>query len=351
LCVGPGGVGKTTIAAAVALRAATLGRRTIVVTVDPARRLAQALGLADAKSGEVVPVLRGERGHLDALLLDSARVFDRIVRSCAANDEAARRILESRLYEATARRLGGALEYAATACVQMLHDAGDHEFIVLDTPPTANALDLLAAPRRLEALVTNPVARFAAGSGRLGARAVGFGGRFVLDGLAKIGGGDFLRELGAFVRDFAGVLEEFHRRGMDFGRIVRAPTTGTLLVTTASEFSAREARVFLDTLASQHLAIEGAVLNRVDPAVAEGIAREQLVARAQARLGRALAPDEVEALDRAYVDALRLAERTRSAWTTLREGDPGLRVWACRRRVETPEDQEALAALGDELFH
>ena len=220
LCVGPGGVGKTTTAASIALHAAREGRKVVVVTIDPSRRLGQALGIdtGSGTGGEVVPVLTPARhgAHLDALLLDSASVFDAIVHACAKTPDAARRITSSRMYGAMAQSLGGALEYAAMARVQMLHAAGEHDLIVLDTPPTANALDFLDAPKRIHEVVDNPAAKLVVGTGKVGGKILGLGGAVLMRTLTAIGGGDFLRDLGEFLRDFADVIAEFNRRGGDF---------------------------------------------------------------------------------------------------------------------------------------
>ena len=144
LCMGPGGVGKTTCAAALALAEAARGRRVVVVTIDPSYRLAQALGISS--DGDAAGTLKSVelpegQGALDALLLDSSAVFDAVVRAGATSEAAASAMLENSIYQATSRYLGGALEYAAMARLQMLYEEARHDLIVLDTPPAANALE------------------------------------------------------------------------------------------------------------------------------------------------------------------------------------------------------------------
>lgn len=345
LCVGPGGVGKTTCAAALGLHAAGLGRKVVVVTIDPSRRLAQALGFEANSPGELVPVVREPGIHLDALALDGAKVFDSIVRGNASSPESAERILSSRMYQATARRLSGALEFAAMARVQMLVDAGEHDLIILDTPPTANAIDFLEAPSRVRELINNPGARLIAGTGRLGARILGMGSSMLSKTLERIAGGQFLGDVGAFLREFAEVLEEFHRRGGNFEQLLRSRATGVLLVTTASSFSVREAEEFLSQLAEYGLRIDAVVLNRIDPELPEPPARERLeaVLDAQARA-------EIERIWTAYAGARALGERTRRSIEAINSSRAGLRVFAASRHRDPPDTLPELRRLGREIF-
>lgn len=351
LCVGPGGVGKTTCAAALALTAARdgSGRKVAVVTIDPSRRLAQALGLEDKPTGELVAVLEPGRdgGHLDALILDGASVFDTIVRTCASDRETIDRILASRMYQATARRLSGALEFAAMARVQMLVDAGRHDLIVLDTPPTANAMDFLEAPRRVRELISNPGARLLAGTGRIGSKILGLGGAVFSKTLERMGGGAFIGDLGAFLREFATVLEEFQRRGGDFEQFLRSEATGVLVVTTASTFSVREANAFLDQLADYGLHIDAAVLNRADPPLPAAPEREIFDAAAAARGYEA---QTIERMWAAYAGSVALGERSQRSIAALRDAHPDLRVWPALRRGDPPDSVPELMAFGRAIF-
>lgn len=351
LCVGPGGVGKTTSAAALGLHAAARGRKVAVVTIDPSRRLAQALGLeAGGRTGELVPVRR-DGGHLDALVLDGAKVFDTIVRTCASNPASAERILASRIYRATAQRLSGALEFAAMARVQMLHDAGEHDLIVLDTPPTANALDFLDAPKQVRELIDNPGARMLAGTGRVGAKILGLGGSVLGKTLAAVGGGDFIADLGAFLREFAEVLGEFHRRGGDFERLLRSPATGVLLVTTASPFSVREARAFLDQLAAYGLRIDAVLLNRTDSLVADPPEREQVERAVFAQLGEHEAAQRVaDRIWTTYVGLHELGHRTRRSIAAIAQTRPDVQLWTAPRHIDPPDTLAELEQLGQEIF-
>jgi anion-transporting ArsA/GET3 family ATPase len=345
LCVGPGGVGKTTCAAALGLYAAAQGRRVVVVTIDPSRRLAQALGFETSTPGEIVAVLRNGDLHLDALVLDGAKVFDSIVRGNARNRDTADKILASRMYQATARRLSGALEFAAMARVQMLVDAGDHDLIVLDTPPTANAIDFLQAPSRVRELIDNPGARLLAGTGRIGAKILGVGSSVLSKTFERIAGRQFLGDMGAFLREFADVLGEFHRRGGNFEQLLRSRATGVLLVTTASAFSVREAEEFLRQLADYGLRIDAVVLNRTDPEVPEPVAYERFVAALDAEQRM-----HAKRLWTSYAGAQALGQRTRRSIDAITSSREGLQVWTASRHSDPPDTLPELQQFGLEIF-
>lgn len=346
LCVGPGGVGKTTCAAALGLYAANHGRKVVVVTIDPSRRLAQALGLEHSPTGEVVPVRHGPGQHLDALILDGAKVFDSIVRQNASDPAVAERILSSRMYQATAQRLSGALEFAAMARVQMLFDADEHDLIVLDTPPTANAIDFLDAPKRVRELIDNPGARLLAGSGRIGAKILGLGSSVLSKTLEAVGGGQFIGDLGAFLREFADVLGEFQRRGGDFEKRLRSSDAGVLLVTTASPFSVREAEGFLAQLSDYGLRIDAVVLNRIDPELPEPTSRE----RFDAALASSALADQRDRIWTTYAGGRALGERTRRSIDAITHARAGLRVWTAPRFGDPPDTIPELERLGAEIF-
>lgn len=353
LCVGPGGVGKTTCAAALALTAAEAGRRVCVVTIDPSRRLAQALGLdARAIGGRVVPVLDEPGVVLDALLLDSRRVFDEIVRVCAKDADAANSVLLNPIYQATARRLGGALEYAAMARLQMLHADEHYDLVVLDTPPTANAITFLEAPGRIRELVDNPAAKLLTGATKIGGKILGLGTPVLMNTLERIGGGSFMGDLGAFLRDFASVIAEFHRRAGDVDVLLQSPETGVVLTTSATSFSVREATAFIDTLVERRLHVDGVLLNRYDEPLPPVPDLAPLRAHVAARTGT-----EGAALDRAmarvaetYEHARAQGAGARAARLALERRFGALPVWLAKRRDPPPEDLAALRALGRELF-
>jgi anion-transporting ArsA/GET3 family ATPase len=232
------------------------------------------------------------------------------------------------------------------ARVQQLVDAGVHDLVILDTPPTANAMDFLEAPTRVRELIDNPGARLLAGTGRIGAKILGLGSSVLSKTLETLGGGQFIGDLGAFLREFAGVLEEFHRRGGDFEKLLRSPATGVLLVTTASPFSVREAGDFLDQLADYGLRIDAVVLNRTDPLVPEPPSR----ARFDEALGDLLDDATRERVWTTYAGARALGERTRKSIEAVRGHKSELRVWTAPRHADPPDTLPELRVLGHEVF-
>ncbi len=353
LCMGPGGVGKTTVAAALGLAAARQGLRVAVVTIDPSRRLAQALGLDPQRGhepGSIVPVQVPGGASLDCLMLDTQRVFDELVRIYSRSPEAARRMLGNPIYEATARRLSGALEYAANARVHMLHSEGRYDLIVLDTPPTANALDFIEAPRRLQELVSNPAARFLAGTGRLGLKLMGLGGGMLLKTFEAMGGGSFIAELGVFLKEFGAVLGEFQRRAGDLAALLRSEQTGAVFATAATDFSAREAEGFIDVILEQGLRVDGIVLNRVLPTLSPLPPATVLRPSVAQAVGEDQADQAVQSLSAAYQGARIHSERAHRILLHLRERYPEVCVAVLARRDPPPTTLEQLVEMGEGLL-
>jgi anion-transporting ArsA/GET3 family ATPase len=355
LCVGPGGVGKTTCAAALALGSAQRGRKVLVVTIDPSRRLAQALGFAaeasagmDAGIPQPVPLPPGGTGtgSLDALWLATEQVFAELVRTYAADAAAAEAILRNPIYTAMARNLGGALEYAAMAKLQMLHAARSYDLIVLDTPPTANAIDFLSAPERIHELATNPAARLLTGSGRLGARLLGIGNSLVLRTLSSLAGSSFLTELGAFLRDFSTVLAAFQARAGDFQSLLTSPETGVVLATSASPFSVREALDFLRVLRERGLRVDSVVLNRVLPPFPPAPDADTMRAALAPRLppGHVL-EDSLQRVLATHAGLSAQGQQGAQARAAFASAHPGLPLWLLPQREPPPTSLTDLQEL------
>lgn len=347
LCVGPGGVGKTTCAAALALGAARQGKRVLVVTIDPSRRLAQALGQDRARAGEELPVAlpEGAQGSLHALLLAPDVVFDRIVRAYAETPAAARQITQNPIYRAIAENLGGALEYAAMAQLQILHAERRYDLIVLDTPPTANAIDFLSAPERIHEVVTNPATRIITGGGKLGARLLGVGNGVVLKALGAIGGGEFLAELGAFLRDFSGVLSAFQQRAGDFSTLLTSPETGVVLATSASPLSVREGLDFLRVLHDRGLRVDSVVLNRVLPPFPPPPPAEAVRAALTEQVDPAVLEDMLQRVLGVYAGLRVQGEQSVAAGQALTRAYPRLPLWLLPLRDPAPTSVADLAEL------
>ncbi len=342
LCMGPGGVGKTTVSAALALAAAAAGRRVIVVTIDPSRRLAQALGLdEDVPPGEVVEVATPDGTMLSCLLLDPQSVFDSIVGGYAKNADEATTIRANPIYRATAQHLSGAVEYAAIVRVQMLAESDDHDLVILDTPPTANAVQFLDAPARIRELVGNPAARLLAGTGRIGMKILGLGGGVLLKTLESMGGGGFLGELGEFLRQFGAVLKEFQRRAGDVDALLQSKRAGVVLTTAATEYSMREAEGFLAELSERGLHVDGIVVNRLLP---EAPPRPDDAAPLSDDPAVAAELDELAAV------ANLQGERGTRILAKLRDEHAPTPVCSLPRKDPPPTSLDDLAAMGRELL-
>ncbi len=350
LCVGPGGVGKTTCAAALALGSAQRGRRVLVVTIDPSRRLAQALGFQPGVDGGAelpvaLPAGAAAGGSLHALWLASDHVFAELVEAYAATPAAAAAILRNPIYKAMAENLGGALEYAAMAKLQLLHAARRYDLIVLDTPPTANAIEFLSAPERVHELATNPAARLLTGGTRLGARLLGIGNSLVLRTLSTIAGSNFLTELGAFLRDFSTVLAAFQDRAGDFQSLLTSPDTGVVLATSASPFSVREALDFLAVLQTRGLRVDSVVLNRVLPPFPPPPPTDALRAAIAAQVPEAVREDSLARIAAAYAGLGAQGQQAVQARAALAQRHPNLPLWLLPQREPPPTSLTDLQEL------
>ena len=270
VCVGSGGVGKTTTAAALALEAALRGRKTLVLTIDPAKRLANSLGL-EALGHEIQRVPEdllgnGAGGTLDAMMLDQEKAFNEVVERHASNPEAIERILANPVYQQISRSLTGSQEYAALAKLHDLEKTGDWELIIVDTPPTAHALDFLDAPRKLSEAIDSPAIEwFRKLRGEGGSRwsLVGRSGTYILKKLAKFVGSQFIDDLAVFFTEFNDVLGGFRQRAAETFELLRQPKVGFVLVASPEPMAVREALFFHQRLAESEMPLAGFVINRV----------------------------------------------------------------------------------------
>jgi len=276
VCVGSGGVGKTTTAAALALAAARRGKRTLVLTIDPARRLANSLGLDSLghQVQQVDPTLvhrgsqddKGATGELWAMMLDQKQAFDEIVARHAKDPEAVKRILANPVYAQISSSLSGAQEYAAMAKLHDFDRVGGWDLIVVDTPPTANALDFLDAPNKLSEAIDSPAIEwFRKLQGQGGSRwsFVGKTGAYVLKRLAKFVGSKFIDDLGVFFTEFNDILGGFRQRAEETFALLRQPRVGFVLVASPEPMAVREALAFHDRLATAGMPFVGFVVNKV----------------------------------------------------------------------------------------
>lgn len=274
VCVGCGGVGKTTVAAAIGVEAARRGRRVLVMTIDPARRLADALGVGAlgneprAVDPEVLARLGvPEGGALSAMMLDMKRTFDDLVTRFAESDAARDRILENPIYQHASDALAGSVEYSAMEKVYELCQREDYDLVVVDTPPAQHALDFLEAPERLLEFLDSRLVQLlihpAMAAGRFGFRLFQRGTRRALQLIERISGIGFLEDISEFLLAFEGMSEGFRSRATQVRQLLLGSDSAFILVTGVGSEAAKQSLEFLDRLESFHVPLEGVVANRV----------------------------------------------------------------------------------------
>jgi anion-transporting ArsA/GET3 family ATPase len=269
VCCGSGGVGKTTVSATFALAAARAGRRACVVTVDPARRLADALGVQSLPNTPT-EVAGDWPGQLHALMLDSKGTFDDLVQRYARTTEQAESILSNRLYQNLAGALSGTQEYMAMEKLYELVNSDEFDIVVVDTPPTRNALDLLDAPRRLTRFLENRLFRALLVPTRMSLRAVGMATQALLRTISKVAGAEIVQDAVAFFRAFEGMEEGFRTRASAVHELLADPATAYVLVTSARPDAVSEASFFASKLAERDVAVAALVVNRIAPSFGTG---------------------------------------------------------------------------------
>jgi anion-transporting ArsA/GET3 family ATPase len=306
ICAGSGGVGKTTTSAAVGVAAARRGRRVVVVTIDPAKRLAEALGLGATGLGDAPSRIDGPwAGELWAAMLDTRSTFDAVVTRYA--DEAqAERILANRFYRNMADALSGTQEYMAA---EKLHDlANDPRFdlVVVDTPPSRNAIDFIEAPATLTRFLDHRLYRVLMAPTKRMTRAVGLATSAFVRTVSKVVGTAVVEDAVEFFQAFDGLEQGFRDRAHAVAERFRADTTAFVLVTSPRRDTLEEARWFADRLAIEGIPIRGIVVNRVQPRPTE------LDAGRFVDLATAHAGTDLARLSRVVVDQIEAADLERS---------------------------------------
>ncbi len=277
VCCGAGGVGKTTTAAAFALEAARAGRNACVVTIDPARRLANSLGV-DHLANTATPISGDWPGGLHALMLDPKRTFDDLVHRYAETPEKAEAILGNRIYSNLTSSLSGTQEYMAMEKLHELVEEGGYDLVVVDTPPSRNALDFLEAPRRLNNFLSNRLFRALMLPTRAGLRMIGVAAQALLRTLSKVAGAEIVRDAVTFFQMFDGMEEGFQARADRVDQLLRAPTTAFVLVASPRADSVDEAVHFAGKLTEHGMSTTALVMNRVQPRFASAEVRAELAA-------------------------------------------------------------------------
>ncbi len=357
ICAGAGGVGKTTIAATVALGAALRGLRVAAITIDPAPRLAEALGLERLENEPTrVPIddLRDipglpepcSGGELSAMRLDVRRTLDELVELLLPDDSARRELLDNRIYRQLSNAVAGTQEFAAVAKLYELNQAGGYDLLVLDTPPSRSALDFLDAPDRLTGFLESRALDSLLRSAGFGARLLGGGSATMLRLLGRVTGVDLLDDAAAFLAALGEVKGGFRERAIQVRRLLRDPATAFLLVTVAEPGPVEETIFVARRLHSSHMRLADVVINRVHHDEIAEFDVEALSDAMRGELGAALARRVAENL-RDYHDRV---EQCRMTERRVRHTLGSTRILEVPQLDQDVHDLEGLVSVGRFLF-
>jgi len=353
VCCGSGGVGKTTTAAALAVRAAERGRRVAVLTIDPARRLAQAMGLTelDNTPRRVAGIDESAGGELDAMMLDMKRTFDEVV-ATHADPERAQAILANPFYQSLSSSFAGTQEYMAMEKLGQLKAAGLYDLIVVDTPPTRNALDFLDAPQRLSRFLDGRMIRVLVAPARAGGRAyvkvlsVGIG--MFTSVLAKIVGMQLLRDLSTFVAALETMFGGFRERAEATYELLKRPGTTFIVVAAPERDALREASYFVERLAEESMPLTGLVLNRVHPTRAPGLSGSRSLAVAEMLTDSGASPLTAAVLQ-LHAERIALAAREQQLKARFTSAHPHVPVLEVLAQATDVHDLSGLRKVGASL--
>jgi anion-transporting ArsA/GET3 family ATPase len=270
VCAGSGGVGKTTTSAAIAMGMAARGKKVAVLTIDPAKRLANSLGLPELGNEETLVdpdrfAAHGieMKGELWAMMLDAKRTFDDLVERHAADEEARDRILSNRIYQELSNAMAGSQEYMAMEKLYELHQEARYDLLVLDTPPTRNALDFIDAPERMTRFVEGRSLQFFLRPGRFGVKMLGRSGGMLFSVLKRVTGIDLLQDLSEFFQSFGDMAQGFGERARRVSEVMGEKGTTFVLVTAPEREPIDEAIFFWRRLREARLPFGGVVVNKV----------------------------------------------------------------------------------------
>ncbi|GAA4236457.1 anion-transporting ArsA/GET3 family ATPase [Streptosporangium album] len=348
VCCGSGGVGKTTTAAALGLRAAERGRSAVVLTVDPARRLAQSMGLTELdNTPRPVAGVAGD-GHLHAMMLDMKRTFDEIIEA-HADPERARQILTNPFYQSLSSSFSGTQEYMAMEKLGQLRRSGDWDLIIVDTPPSRSALDFLDAPERLGRFLDGRLIRVLMAPAKAGGRSAfkllnaGFG--FVAGAMTKLLGAHVLKDLQTFVSALDAVFGGFRARAEQTYKLLQAPGTAFVVVAAPERDAMREASYFVERLAEERMPLAGLVVNRVhlSPAAALSAARSTAAAENLESKGE---HELTAAVLRLHAGRMQLAAREHREQEHFASAHPTVPVARVPAMAEDVHDLDGLREVG-----
>ncbi len=350
VCCGSGGVGKTTTAAALALRAAERGRRTVVLTIDPARRLAQSMGLTELdnvpRAVKGVEVTGG--GSLDAMMLDMKRTFDEIVEKHADTGKA-QAIFDNPFYQALSSSFAGTQEYMAMEKLGQLRASGDYDLIVVDTPPTRSALDFLDAPERLTTFLDGRLVKVllapAKASGKAYLKVVTVGFNVFTNAITKIIGASVLQDLSQFVAALETMFGGFRERAQATYDLLKDPGTAFVVVATPERDALREASYFVERLATEQMPLAGLIVNRVHRSAAAGLTAQKSLAAAEE-----LDPTSLTAgVLRLHAERLALSQREARLQERFTSAHPKVPVVEVAAQPGDVHDLDGLRSVGADL--
>lgn len=353
VCCGSGGVGKTTTSAALALRAAERGRKVVVLTIDPARRLAQSMGIEqlDNTPRPVPGVGAEDGGSLDAMMLDMKRTFDEVVES-QASPEKARQILENPFYVALSSSFAGTQEYMAMEKLGQLHrqalEDGSHDLIVVDTPPSRSALDFLDAPERLSSFLDGRFIRLLLAPARGPARLMTAGFSVVTNALTKVLGAQVLRDMQTFVAAFDTLFGGFRQRADQTFALLQADGTAFVVVASPEPDALREAAYFVDRLTDDEMPLAGLVVNRVSPAARTDLSAEAAITAAE-RLRSGDSSSLTAGLLQLHADRVRIVEREQHLCERFAASHPQVPTAFVPALAEDVHDLDGLRTIGEGL--
>ncbi|WP_440902221.1 ArsA family ATPase [Actinosynnema sp.] len=353
VCCGSGGVGKTTTAAALALRAAERGRRAVVLTIDPARRLAQSLGLRELDNSPRPVVVEGFEpdGELHAMMLDMRRTFDDMVLAHAGR-ERAQQILANPFYQTISTSFSGTQEYMAMEKLGQLVARDEWDLVVVDTPPSRSALDFLDAPQRLSTVLDGKLIKMLSAPARAGGRGimkiVGTGFTLFTKAVSTIVGGQLLQDASTFVQAFDSMFGGFRQRAQATYELLRSPGTEFLVVAAAEPDALREASYFVERLSAEEMPLAGLVANRTHPVLA-GLAPAGAEAAADRLEERAGGPSLASAVLRVHSDRVAVADREKRLLARFTRAHPGVPLVGVPALPTDVHDLDGLREIGRRL--
>jgi anion-transporting ArsA/GET3 family ATPase len=345
VCCGSGGVGKTTTAAALAIQAANNGRKVVLITIDPAKRLADALGLSGL-TNEPAEIETPGNGQLWAMMLDARATFDGVIRQQARNENQIRRILDNPFYNNIASRLSGSQEYMAAEKLYELFNDTRFDLVVVDTPPTREALDFLDAPQKLMNFLDHRVYRWLVAPARGGLKVLNLAAQPILRTLGRVIGADVLTDAVDFFQAFEGIEKGFRQRAEAVQSLLQSPVTKYIVVTTPRQDTVAEAIYFADQLDDAGIDVTGIILNRLQPTFGAGSAKEALTKASQADMS---GDSRLAILYRNVAHLRQLAEAEGEAVEPLLKHADQAAVARLFQRSEDVHDLATIAELGHEL--